>query len=109
MFHLLYDWLLVLLQERLLSPQGAHGATAAWHQLLWVGAIMTLLLLLSTINLIWSVLKNLSIRGELDHGCPVIITRDYLWLVSMVAMIAHVFTPLYLSVKTVEKASVNAA
>ena len=72
MFHLLYDWLLVLLQERLLSPQGTHGASGAWHQLLWVVAITLLLLLLSTAKLIWSVFKQVSTRGEVFHMCCVL-------------------------------------
>lgn len=65
-FHLLYDWLLVLLQETLLSSQGpqADSATTAWHQLLWVAALTFLRALTSAVRLVWLTLLHFFTSGE---------------------------------------------
>ena len=68
-FHLLYDWLLVLLQERLLSSQGtyADSMTTAWFQMLWVATITVLLLIISAAKLVWNALRVLFTSGELTY------------------------------------------
>lgn len=65
-FHLLYDWLLVLLQERLLSSQAAHAdsVTIAWFQILWVATITVLLLIVSAAKLVLTALRHLFKSGE---------------------------------------------
>ena len=65
-FHLLYDWLLVLLQERLLSSQGsqADSASTAWLQLLWVAALAFLLILTSAVRLAWMMLLRCFTSGK---------------------------------------------
>ena len=55
-FYLLYDWLLVMLQERLLSAQGPNAipASSAGVQLLWIATLASLLLLTAATKLIWA-------------------------------------------------------
>ena len=68
-FHLLYDWLLVLLQERLLSSQDAQAGSVitAWHQMLWVAALAFLLLLTSGAKAVWITLRFF-VCGELTDS-----------------------------------------
>lgn len=79
-FHLLYDWLLVLLQERLLSSQGTHAGSVyiAWNQMLWVAALTFLLSLTSAARLVWlsftsgkltSLLRVMGMRYKLLSLC----------------------------------------
>ena len=65
-FYLLYDWLLVFLQERLLSPHATHAdsAAAAWQQMLWVAALTLVLLLTSATRLVWIALRWCITSGE---------------------------------------------
>lgn len=65
-FHLVSDWLLVWLQETLLSSQGpqADSALSAGQQLLWVAALTFLLALTSAVRLVWMTLLHCFTSGE---------------------------------------------
>lgn len=78
-FHLLYDWLLVLLQERLLT-QGTHASSisTAWQQMLWVAALTLLLLSTSAIKLLWAGLQRLFASGDLTNRFYVMSMRGML-------------------------------
>lgn len=87
-FHLLYDWLLVLLQERLLSSSQdtqVDSVISAWYHMFWVAALTSLLLLTSGARLVW-----IALRWFLASGEPAASVASHGYKVDLQALHLHV-------------------